>query len=159
MTMDVSCAFLYAAVARELYIEMPAGGPEGGAGCAGHPRKALCGTRDAPALWQKTPANVMHKLSFRESVLQPGFFTHQQKEVHVVTHVDDFLCAGPIEGLKWFNQALSENFDMHRGLRREEQDEGEDPEVPGPEDLEGGERLRLGGGSEARPDPPRGAGG
>ena len=153
MTMDVSCSFLYAAVARDLYIELPAGDPEGGAGRVGHLRKALYGTRDAPALWQKTLANVMHKLGFRESVVQPGFFIHQQKEVHVVTHVDDFLCARPVEDLKWFKQALSENFDIS-----EEQDEGEDPEVPGPKDLEGGEWLRLGGGPEARPDPPGGAG-
>ena len=83
MTMDVSCAFLYAAVAREVYIELPAGDPEGGAGRVGHLRKGRCGTRDAPALWQRTLANVMHKPGFRETVLQPGFFIHQQKEVHV----------------------------------------------------------------------------
>ena len=29
-----------------------------------------------------------------------------------MTHVDDFLCAGPVEDLKWFKQALSENFDI-----------------------------------------------
>ena len=106
MTMAVSCAFLYAAVAQDLYID-----PESGAGRVGHLWKALHGTRDAPALWQKTLTNVMHKLGFRENVLQPGFFIHQQ-EVHVVKHVVDFLCAGPVEDLKWFKKALSENFNI-----------------------------------------------
>ena len=113
----------------------------------------ICGRHSAEpvtpqALWQKTPAKVMHKLGFRESVLQPGFFIHQQKEVHIVTHVDDFLCAGPIEGLKWFKQALSENFDIS-GQCIGDDDEKNKTRVrtlkfPGPEDLEGGERLRLG---------------
>ena len=84
---------------------VPAGDPEGGAGRTF--RSSAAGT-----LRNKSLANVLHKLGFRESVLQPGFFIHQQKEVHVVTHVDDFLCAGPVEDLKWFKQALSENFDI-----------------------------------------------
>ena len=56
MTMDVSCAFLYAAVARDLYIELPAGDPEGGAGRVGHLRKALYGTRDAPSAVAEDPS-------------------------------------------------------------------------------------------------------
>ena len=51
----------------------------------------------------------MHNLGFRESVLQPGFFIHQQKEVHVVTHV------------KWFKQGavgeLRHQWPVHRRLR------------------------------------------
>ena len=54
MAQDVSCAFLYAKVHREIHIELPAEDPLAVEGkYVGRLKKALYGTRDAPQLWQK----------------------------------------------------------------------------------------------------------
>ena len=51
MALDVSCAFLYADTARDLFIEIPEGDTRAGQpDLVGRLRKALYGTRDAPAL-------------------------------------------------------------------------------------------------------------
>ena len=56
MALDVSCAFLYAKVAREIYIELLSEDPLARDGnFVGRLRKALYGTRDAPQLWQREP--------------------------------------------------------------------------------------------------------
>ena len=58
------------------------------------------------------PSKEMRKLGFRESELQPGFYVHTQRELRVITHVDDFLCTGPQEDLLWFKAALGQIFDI-----------------------------------------------
>ena len=78
MALDVSCAFLYAKVAREIYIELPSEDPLAGDGnFVGRLRKALYGTRDAPQLWQRELETTLNGLGFKGSRLHPGFFYHE----------------------------------------------------------------------------------
>ena len=78
MALDVSCAFLYADVAREIYIELPSEDPLAGDGnFVGRLRKALYGTRDPPQLWQRELETTLNGLGFKGSRLHPGFFYHE----------------------------------------------------------------------------------
>ena len=114
MSLDVSCAFLYALVVRDLFIEIPQADPRSRDGnLVGRLRKALYGTRDAPQLWQRTLGKVLKELGFCSSKLQPGVFRHKARDIIMVTHVDDFLVAGPPEELEWVRDKLREHFEVN----------------------------------------------
>lgn len=126
MCLDISCAFLYAEAERKLYIEIPEGDPRAGdPSVVGRLREALYGTRDAPQLWQKTLAKVLNKVGFRSSKLQPGFFVHGCRELVLVTHVDDFLIAGPDTDLIWLRKELKKHFEINGVMIGEQDTKGE----------------------------------
>ena len=52
MALDVSCAFLYAPVKRDLFIELPVEDPASASGeWVGKLQRAMYGTRDSPQMW------------------------------------------------------------------------------------------------------------
>ena len=57
-------------------------------------RRALYGTRDAPAIWQKIMARVMRELVFKPCTSAACVYWHGEKDVQVVAHVDDLLIIG-----------------------------------------------------------------
>ena len=100
MALDVSCAFLYVKVSREIYIEeLPSEDLLAGDGnFVGRLRKTLYGTRDAPQLWQRELETTLNGLGFKGSRLDPGFFYHDGQNVALVSHVDDRLIGGDARG-------------------------------------------------------------
>ena len=72
MLLDFKRAFLYGDVERELYIELPdeEENKQGGQN-VGRLRKAMYGTRDAPAVWQRLVKKVMTELGFEPSRTTP----------------------------------------------------------------------------------------
>ena len=69
--LDVACVFVYADCVRKLYIELPEMDPEAKSGHkVGLLLKALCGTRDAPKLWQTELNNTMMDLGFGDGDLR-----------------------------------------------------------------------------------------
>ena len=56
--------------------------------------KTLNGTRDAPVARQKVVKNDMARLGFTECKVTSGVYNHSDRDLRVVTHVDDFLVAG-----------------------------------------------------------------
>ena len=54
--------------------------------------KAVYGTRSAPMMWQKVVREKTKALGFRAFVTIPYLYYHQDRDVFVVVHVDDFLC-------------------------------------------------------------------
>ena len=101
MTLDVKSAFLYGAARRKIYIELPSADPEAGGSKVGVLHKALYGTRDAPQVWQHEVRRTLTELGFRQSIIQPSVYIHDQKGLYLVVHVDDFLIAGDQSGLDW----------------------------------------------------------
>ena len=116
MVLDVKCAFLYAKTTRNIYIELPSRDPRSGGAVVGQLQRALYGTRDAPQLWGEEVRRVMLLLGFRPSALQPSVYVHDEKQMMVVVHVDDFLVSG-IEGdLVWFANQLKQHFDLKESI-------------------------------------------
>ena len=112
MILDVKCAFLYAPARRRIYVELPSRDKRAGTGVVGRLLKALYGTRDAPQLWAEEVHRFMTSIGFRASALQPAVYSHVDRGLFVVVHVDDFLVSGTQEHLDWFAAHLSAVFDF-----------------------------------------------
>ena len=88
---DVSTAFLHVYVwpPKEFY-------PKGD--CLWKLKKAMCGLRQAPKLWQEHFAEVMtSKLGFRRCKSDPNLYCHESGKLYVLAYVDDLLVVGTEE--------------------------------------------------------------
>ena len=113
MVMDVKCAFLYGEIRRNVYIELPHTDPRyGDASVVGKLRKAMYGTRDAPQIWGEVVRTTMEALGYKQSVFQPAVYYNVAKDVVVVVHVDDFLCAGDGKALRELHEELTKQFEI-----------------------------------------------
>ena len=54
----------------------------------------------------------MASLGFKECITQPGIYYHRERNIKVVSHVDDFLCVGAEEDLIWFREALGKKYEI-----------------------------------------------
>ena len=95
MILDVTCAFLYGYIKRDLYVEVPPEDPRHCEGVVGKLLKSMYGTRDAPQIWQQTVELKLSSLGFVASALHPAIYKHDDKEIRIVVHVDDFCAQGP----------------------------------------------------------------
>ena len=91
MFLDFKRAFLYGDAEKELYIKIPDEDPEKNGGInVGRLRKAMHGTRDAPAVWSRLVKKMLTELSFRPSRTTPCVYWNRERQLRVVAHVDDF---------------------------------------------------------------------
>ena len=112
MTMDIKRAFLHAPMYREVYIELPEEAKIGDTeDMVGILEKAMYGTRDAPQSWQAHVTNILKKLGFRPGRANACVFHHGARDLQMSVHVDDFLCAGSPEDLRWLRGQLNEHFE------------------------------------------------
>ena len=123
MVIDVQGAFLYGKTKRNVYIWLPSEDPNSKLGLMGKLDKAMYGTRDAPQVWQEEVRGTMKSLGFKECVTQPGIYHHEERGLQVVSHVDDFLCVGPKQSLRWFSRVLEEKYEIKINEFNEEKKE------------------------------------
>ena len=116
IVLDIKRAFLYGDIEEEIYIELPDEDPRKQQGMVGKLKKAMYGTRAAPQVWQATVKKVMRKLGFEACRVMPGVFYHQDRDLRIVTHVDDFLGAGCEENLRWFKKELAKEFELKSAI-------------------------------------------
>lgn len=111
--LEVKCAFLYGKMRRKVYIELPDQDPEAkGRNKMGRLVKAMYGTSDAPQLWSEKVRREMVALGSQASVLHPSVFSKPDTDVHVVVHVDDFMCVGPWKELDSVYISLKNIYDL-----------------------------------------------
>ena len=104
---DVSTAFLHAAMSGEVYGWPPKEFYPNG-DCLWRLKKAMCGLRQAPKLWQEHFAEVMtSKLGFRRCKSDPNLYCHESGKLYVLAYVDDLLVVGTDEMRKDFMSRLS----------------------------------------------------
>ena len=92
-------------------MELPEEESEGGH-YVGRLVKTLYGTRDAPVAWQRVVKSDMARLGFEECRMTTGVYIHRDRDMRVVTHVDDFLVAGEIQHLEWFRDELAKTYEL-----------------------------------------------
>jgi hypothetical protein len=109
---DVKCAFLYGKSRRKIYIELPVQDDMAGGEVVGLLDKAMYGTRDAPLIWQATVDELMKRLGFESSMLQPGVYFFPKRSLRIMIHVDDFLVIGSAVETSWFEQEIRKEFDI-----------------------------------------------
>jgi hypothetical protein len=72
----------------------------------------MYGTRAAPLVWQKVVRRTMLALGFQMNPIFPCLYYHPERDVTVITHVDDFLCSGEKRDLLWLREMISLEFDL-----------------------------------------------
>ena len=134
---DVSTAFLHAAMSGEVYVWPPKEFYPNG-DCLWKLKKAMCGLRQAPKLWQEHFAEVMtSKHGFRRCKSDPNLYCDESGKLYVLAYVDDLLVVGTDETRKEFMSRLSEEVLL----------KGTGQLVPGTEHTFLGRRLRHNGDS------------
>ena len=127
MALDVKGAFLYAPMAREVYIQLPQEALlPGEEHMVGVLEKAMYGTRDAPLSWQRHLSEHLGRLGFACGKANPCILYHRERDIQLVYHVDDMLLAGDPKQLDWFVRCFSKAFEctMHRlGPDKDEEQE------------------------------------
>ena len=113
MALDVRRAFLHGVVERELFVRPP---PEdtyaSSHGLVWKLEKSLCGTRDAPQLWRKQVVATMLEAGFQMCKVSPCLFFHDQRDLMVIVHVDDFLACGSKADLVWVRTAVERKYEI-----------------------------------------------
>ena len=117
MLLDFKRAFLYGDCERDVYIKVPAEDPNCVEGKhVGKLRKAMYGTRDAPAVWQKLVRRTLVALGFCPSTTCACVYVHHERRIRIVAHVDDFLCTGPKVELLKLRDQLQKDFEVDGDL-------------------------------------------
>ena len=85
--------------------------------------KALYGTRDALAVWQRLVRRVMSELGFCASKTAACVYVHRPRGLRVVAHVDDFLVTGPKAELIELRQQFQKDYEVDGEILGGEPDE------------------------------------
>ena len=90
---------------QEVYVELPPENSLSESGrYVGKLQRAMCGTRDAPMIWQDHLRETLHEMKFKESVAHHGVFQHETRNILLCVYVDDLLCTGLREDLMWLKK-------------------------------------------------------
>ena len=79
--------------------------------------KFLYGTRDAPQLWARHVGKTLRGLGYTETKGAPDVYYHEEKDMEITLHVDDFLVVGEEEHLLELKTALGQFYlqDLREG--------------------------------------------
>ena len=72
----------------------------------------MYGTRDAAQNWELEYTEMMTEAGFRQGAYSACVFYHEEKNVRVVVHGDDFTVLGPSKGLDWFRGVVQQRMEM-----------------------------------------------
>jgi len=111
MVLDIKRAFLHGIATRLVHVELPEE-ESGGGKYVGRLVKTLYGTRDAPVAWQKVVKDEMFRLGFTECKVTSGVYYHSERDLRVVTHVDEFLVGGEFQHLAWLRSELEKTYEL-----------------------------------------------
>mgnify|MGYP000446280345 FL=1 len=111
MVVDIKRAFLHGLCTRSIYIELPGEESKWGK-IRGKLIRALYGTRDAPLAWLTVVKSDMKEMHFEECKVTNGVYTHRERDLRVVAHVNDFLLSGAIEDLHWFRDQMLKKYEL-----------------------------------------------
>ena len=74
--------------------------------------RALYGTRDAPLAWLTVVRSDMKEMGLEECKVTNGVFTHPERGLRAVVHVDDFPLSGKGHQLQWFRDHLTKMYEL-----------------------------------------------
>eukprot|EP00400_MALV-I_sp_L67-5_P000255 gene255-biopygen667 len=111
MLLDISRAYFLALARRKLYVRLP---PEADApsGTCGRLLRSMYGTRDAAQNWEYHYREVLVALGFRPALTSPCVFVHDDRDVRVVVHGDDFSFLGSAKEPDWAHEQMINHFQL-----------------------------------------------
>ena len=106
LLIDVKKAHLNSECTEDVFIELP---EEVGAakGKVGKLRRWLYGFRPAAAAWEAHYANKLEEVGLRRGLATPVSFYHEENDVNLVVHGDDFTFTGDDASLRWVEELMS----------------------------------------------------
>ena len=111
MTLDVSKAFLYGNVEREVFIELPdEDGRKHTSDCVGRLIRSMYGLRDAPQIWQRVVKDMLVKMGYKPLLGTQCMYVHPELQIVIVAHVDDFLVLGQAGQLRDLIKTLQKDY-------------------------------------------------
>ena len=111
MYADVSRAYFYALAARPVYVKLPEEDRnEGDEEMCGRLRVSMYGTRDAALNWAAEYGETLKEAGYKQGVSNPCLFWHQDKDVTIMVHGDDFVAIGNEENLKETKETLNRKY-------------------------------------------------
>jgi len=110
---DIKRAYFYAKARRPVFIEIPAEDrEEGEEGMVGQLQLSLYGTRDAAQNWAAEYTSLLTELGFRIGKASPCNFMHDERNIALTVHGDDFTIAADEEQLKWLGEKMRKRYDL-----------------------------------------------
>ena len=127
MVCDVKKAYFYAAATRRVFVALPSEDTlPGEENICGLLERSLYGTRDAAYNWTQTYTRVLcEHLGFQKGASSPCSFFHEQRQIHLVIHGDDFCIEGDAAELKKLNTGLSSHFQLKTEVLGPDKNAGE----------------------------------
>ena len=90
----------------------------------------LCGTRDAAQAWEKEYTNTLLALGFVQGKASTCIFRHNDRNIDLVVHGDDFTALAEPEQIQWLRAGISEKYDIKfRGVLGPRPVNGEQQEI------------------------------
>jgi len=112
---DISKAYLYAPVRRDVYIQLPEEDSE--PGMCGKLQFSLYGTRDAAQNWEREYSDCLAELGFTRGKTSPCTFYARDLDARIVVHGDDFTILAQEHVIKYVAEKMSERYKLKlRGI-------------------------------------------
>ena len=107
---DIRKAYFNGVPKRSMYVRLP---PELGLprNVLGKLVRCMYGTRDAGAIWEQCYVDCLEGLGFKQGLGSPCCFYHQEWQVSVVVHGDDFTALGTDDSLDKYEAGLKKSFE------------------------------------------------
>ncbi len=113
LSIDVKRAYFYAKAQRPVYIEIPIEDYEDGdEKMVGKLNLSLYGTRDAAQNWAREYTDTLQKCGFEQGKATPCSFVHEDREIFITVHGDDFTAAGPLDSLQWLEEQMERRYEI-----------------------------------------------
>ena len=103
---DIKRAFFHAQARRKVYVELPE--EDMAPGKCGKLNKSMYGTRDAAQNWEEHYSNAHLEIGFKQGLASTCVFRHEEKNITVVIHGDDFTALGKEKDLDWYRKMIME---------------------------------------------------
>ena len=108
---DVSRAYFYAKAVRPVYVQLPQEDlEEGDEQRCGRLLMSMYGTRDAAQNWAFEYAETLERAGFKRGVANPCLFKHEEHNLSVMVHGDDFVAVGPDSAVKYVKDILAQKY-------------------------------------------------
>ena len=112
---DISKAYPYAPVKRDVYAQLPAEDHE--PGMCGRLVYSLYGTRDAAQNWEREYTQCLEEIGFRRGKSSPCTFYSKKLDCRTVVHGDDFTIVAQEHIIKYVAGKMSKRYKLKlRGI-------------------------------------------
>ena len=77
-------------------------------------RRILCNTQDASHVWQEDYSNHLKRKHFHQGQAWTSVFRHDELDIKLLVHGDDFMVLADQEGQEYMHQVLKEKYEYKR---------------------------------------------